>query len=1223
MKKIRNLMKTFCARHLFRVGLAGLFLAVSATVGYGQINYTFNSSNDTTNWLDASQSVTVTPSFIAGDAPPGQALSTGSLGWTGTFDNAGHTFGGLSVSFPATDLTGYGNLEFDVKIKGATDPNGQIQELQPILVQSGAGPDGSTWNQSSVTIALTTVSTNNGWQHIVIPLNTYTNGTLGSTVQLMLAVFDANFTSATSVQLAFDNIQVTGQAPTGLTYYVSIFNSANDITNWQFINNFDPTVSSSFVPGDAPTNGPSTGCMEMSALFNTTYFKYEMAYRFVDAGRLSPALTNYNALEFDLKVGTNGAGQLSPLDSNGYNCQEWDWELVVNDSYVNGGGGNIGAPLTNNLSNNGWSHFRVPASAFGYSSGYFGGMINGMNVTNMYQVNLYPHDPNFPSDTTVYYKITNIKFTGPGATPIYSGLNSRTITYGVNSVILTGTVSDGNGNYLPSNTVVSVTINGKTQSTNIYDSTGDFTINYNLAGLPPSSTPYTITYSNVTDNVTFSAGSDSSTTLTFNKVAVQLFGTRAFDGTATASASILSVVNLVPGDSLTLSGSATLASSAVGTQPITDFSGLTLGGASAAGYTLVGASGSVSITASGPVTPRFSGLTSHTITYGATSVALTGIVSTNGTYPPNGTLITVTINGNAQTTTISDSTGDFSINYNTTGLPAGTYTVNYQSAVATGFNAASDSSTTLTVNKRPVALTGTSVYNGTTSVPASALSVINLIGSDSLTLSGSVGLASGNVGVETVASSGALTLGGSAVANYTAVGASGSVTVTPATLTYVATPTSQNFGSANTNFTGTVTGFLGSDTLANATTGTLAFTSRITPTSLGIWGITGSGLSAVNYVFVQAAGNATALMITPCGPVVALTNWVGIFNSDADTAGWVTSAGAAIGYFYPDAPPSGPSTGCLIWEAAFGGGNPSFNGISTNLPHLNVRNYTTLEMDIKNEGVYDRFSQIQAIQVNLSFGSVTFKAPDIQLHSPANSDWVHYSIPLSNFVTGTNVDLLTNVTTLTLNIFDGNFSTAATADIGFANIEFTGGQGVVPVFSNLSSKTIATGTTSVILTGKVGSCGAAYLPVNTPVTVTINGNTQTTAISDSTGDFNINYNTTGLANGTYPVTYSSAADNVVFAPATDTSTTLTVSSSAPPNSPTILPVSRDATGTNLVVRVEATQVGHNYYLLSTTSLTPPVIWSTNSITAGTGGTITNLVPISLSSPDVFFKYLVQ
>jgi hypothetical protein len=78
-----------------------------------------------------------------------------------------------------------------------------------------------------------------------------------------------------------------------------------------------------------------------------------------------------------------------------------------------------------------------------------------------------------------------------------------------------------------------------------------------------------------------------------------------------------------------------------------------------------------------------------------------------------------------------------------------------------------------------------------------------------------------------------------------------------------------------------------------------------------------------------------------------------------------------------------------------------------------------------------------------------------------------------------------------------------------------------------------------------------------------------------------------------------------------------------PNIPTILPVQRDTTGTNLVLSV-VTQTGFSYYLLSTTNLTPPIIWTTNSTTVGTGSTITNTVPISttLESKE-FYRYLVQ
>ncbi len=72
------------------------------------------------------------------------------------------------------------------------------------------------------------------------------------------------------------------------------------------------------------------------------------------------------------------------------------------------------------------------------------------------------------------------------------------------------------------------------------------------------------------------------------------------------------------------------------------------------------------------------------------------------------------------------------------------------------------------------------------------------------------------------------------------------------------------YGSSNNTFTGTVTGFVNGQTLATATTGTVAFTSTSGAlTNVGTYAINGSGLTAANYTFQQAATNATALTINP------------------------------------------------------------------------------------------------------------------------------------------------------------------------------------------------------------------------------------------------------------------------------------------------------------------------------------------------------------------------
>jgi fibronectin type 3 domain-containing protein len=371
-------------------------------------------------------------------------------------------------------------------------------------------------------------------------------------------------------------------------------------------------------------------------------------------------------------------------------------------------------------------------------------------------------------------------------------------------------------------------------------------------------------------------------------------------------------------------------------------------------------------------------------------------------------------------------------------------------------------------------------------------------------------------------------------------------------------------------------------------------------------------------------------------PVVTFfTNWFGIFTSPGGNIGtWTAINGSpninlaentVLGA--PDFPSFGPSTDCLIIETNMGpNATADLQGMGNAFsPSINVHTYRSLELDIKNFGTYDRNNQIQAIQLNLQVpvgGVPTYERGtwgDIVLSAAGTGgDWTHYTVPLTNWAAYD----LTQVTSVGINVFDSLYLASSDMAVGVANIEFSGAPGWKSVISAVN-RAAATGSTSVTLTGKVtGLVDSTNLPLflNTPITVTINGSTQNTFINDATGDFSIAFNTTGFANGVYPVTYTSASDMVGLIGATNTSTTLTLS--APPPRPTILPTYVDATHTNLVLRV-GTQSGWNYYLLTTTNLTPPVVWSTNSVTLGTGGTITNLVPIRATPAELFLRYLIR
>ncbi len=134
---------------------------------------------------------------------------------------------------------------------------------------------------------------------------------------------------------------------------------------------------------------------------------------------------------------------------------------------------------------------------------------------------------------------------------------------------------------------------------------------------------------------------------------------------------------------------------------------------------------------------------------------------------------------------------------------------------------------------------------------------------DALVTVSSNATAASNVGSYALTPGSTSFLQGSA-ANYAVSYADGALTITPATLTYVATPVQIDFGSMIPAVTGSVVGFANGDTLASATTGALSWNTPATFTSVaGSYEILGSGLSANhgNYVFVQAPENATALTI--------------------------------------------------------------------------------------------------------------------------------------------------------------------------------------------------------------------------------------------------------------------------------------------------------------------------------------------------------------------------
>ena len=191
---------------------------------------------------------------------------------------------------------------------------------------------------------------------------------------------------------------------------------------------------------------------------------------------------------------------------------------------------------------------------------------------------------------------------------------------------------------------------------------------------------------------------------------------------------------------------------------------------------------------------------------------------------------------------------------------AGNYTIGYVNGV-------------LTVNPAMLTVgltsTTTKIYDGTTAATLSAgnYTLTGILNGDPVSLNDPANgaYATKNVGTGINVSVAGLQLLGPQAGDYelesTAV--SGKIgIITPATLAYVANPAIDSVGTSLPVLAGTVSGFVGGDTLDNSTTGTLAFATTATHASPpGAYAINGSGLVASDYIFVQAPSNATALVL--------------------------------------------------------------------------------------------------------------------------------------------------------------------------------------------------------------------------------------------------------------------------------------------------------------------------------------------------------------------------
>ena len=196
------------------------------------------------------------------------------------------------------------------------------------------------------------------------------------------------------------------------------------------------------------------------------------------------------------------------------------------------------------------------------------------------------------------------------------------------------------------------------------------------------------------------------------------------------------------------------------------------------------------------------------------------------------------------------------------------------------------------------------MYDGDALASITDRTLTGVIGGDDVTyVGGAAAFADRNAGNGKTVTGTGLSLAGTDAANYTVNATATTLAdITPASLTYVATPERIAVNAPFPTFAGNVVGFVGGDSLTSATSGTAVFETTAPDSSqIGAYAIDGSGLSANfgNYVFAQDPANATALIITPRAdpspPENGLEGLVGAIATALQTQGSCTGLQQAEG----------------------------------------------------------------------------------------------------------------------------------------------------------------------------------------------------------------------------------------------------------------------------------------------------------------------------------------
>ena len=262
----------------------------------------------------------------------------------------------------------------------------------------------------------------------------------------------------------------------------------------------------------------------------------------------------------------------------------------------------------------------------------------------------------------------------------------------------------------------------------------------------------------------------NSTVINITQRVLNSSGSKTYDANTDALDTDIILSNLVSGESLNHSGTATLSSANAGSYTISNLTGISIADNAglASNYTLTGGT--------------------HNFTVNPKVVSIQGNKTYDGNTTINSSDITAIVDTvGSETLVMSSGTGTLSSanvnNYFSGNINEGSLTLGDGTGLASNYTLTGHAASTFQVTQAPVTLSGSKTYDSTTTVSSSNLTVASgLIGSETLGLTGDVDTNSANAGTY-VASSGQITPTSIALADGSNGGLAANYAISDATVT--------------------------------------------------------------------------------------------------------------------------------------------------------------------------------------------------------------------------------------------------------------------------------------------------------------------------------------------------------------------------------------------------------------------------------------------------------